>query len=1236
MLFESNQRSGIEAWVCGAGGTAFAIISAASMCAMYLELSCTDGLQPNPLSDQFLDKHARVQDEPQPLDQQDVRADEIRYLKKRLATFTQLIAYDAGIYLGPPNSVLAAQRSLQNGATSLGVDLSLTQDDKLVGAHSSTEWIANSGFPKRAQDLMDVRFEQAELSPTCETFEQFFLSIGVPSSELVGLQACECQRINTVEDFFDAFPGIPIIFDLKASSWELQRRQVTILHELLYRKYPERRADDTLTSLRVFAFPNQTNPADYFEDWFGSSTLPFTFSLGVPAPGGGGKRNNIETLSRILTTSTASQNGKLQIFLTPSELAASSRFFKFVGQVDIICDLAVHELDGEADAIHISRYRDLHSWQSDLQYCVEFGVAAVHTSRIDLVLKTLIKWSVRAKEISPAGPAASLSNPLAEKMMPKAFWPDAHGRCVFAERGSDPGPSLVLLSQSDASHQTQRFSVGPEVANRSMWMRCAGKFATALLVLRLVEIGKLPGLDEPIVEFLQLQKVENHSVLQRLTLRHVMAGVGGLPYWHWTPDWVKTRIMPASRICEEALRKVSPAFVLGSRFQYSNMQWAIVERAVEVATGWGFPDAARRYLFDPLGISNLTYYQSETLPACSQSVSTRVYDINLRAGIGLCSIAADMFLLGEAARTVGFLSIRGVQEVVMDQLRHRFPAAIPSFLNNAPATDFAANGIEWSGRGFAGYYWADEWLVGYGGPEGFWGQKVLLRVKNGLGSGPLLVQWVSTPHSNKSAKDFAKSVFDLFTAAPDRFGSSLPDCQTGAGISDSIAIRNVAAEVSNSSYKTRAEEDALVPECMYARRTLEPLGDHPVCNRQHLRGDSQSSDYQTMAEWAETTIDVIGLRAEPHNVKEFQLSAQMLNEGLSKTCRLEGWLKELVKWPIDKPWIETENQPSSRVRDVYEYARCGNGLGAACDRDVKHVTEACNRLAAASIAWKMRSGLTKEYPDVPSMFDIVRQHHYWMEVYYGKNRLAPRPHLLTQPKRKGQEYCYMFPKPSNTLCRGGLAQYHALASELEDLLPGGRNLWHHEFALSRDFTAYRPLPSLAGFDMNAIANERKILIVAGANGFFRAPKVLMDMYRPYFEFDRVVLFEPDSQGMNVPSHYNASGNVEWVQGFVKVASCDASDLITYLSHNVSPDDFVVVVFDVDDEHAGASHGATMEWGWLATLVNHDLRLIDELYIELHTYKPEVGWHHDRHSAWEQYDVMHQLRYVCGVAVHAWP
>lgn len=99
----------------------------------------------------------------------------------------------------------------------------------------------------------------------------------------------------------------------------------------------------------------------------------------------------------------------------------------------------------------------------------------------------------------------------------------------------------------------------------------------------------------------------------------------------------------------------------------------------------------------------------------------------------------------------------------MDQLRHRFPAAIPSFLNNFPAADFAAKGIQWSGRSFAGYYWADKWLVGYGGSVGFWGQKFLLRVKNGLGSGPLLVQWVSAQHSGKSAQEFAKSIFDAFT-----------------------------------------------------------------------------------------------------------------------------------------------------------------------------------------------------------------------------------------------------------------------------------------------------------------------------------------------------------------------------------------------------------------------------------------------------------------------------------------
>ena len=62
----------------------------------------------------------------------------------------------------------------------------------------------------------------------------------------------------------------------------------------------------------------------------------------------------------------------------------------------------------------------------------------------------------------------------------------------------------------------------------------------------------------------------------------------------------------------------------------------------------------------------------------------------------------------------------------------------------------------------------------------------------------------------------------------------------------------------------------------------------------------------------------------------------------------------------------------------------------------------------------------------------------------------------------------------------------------------------------------------------------------------------------------------------------------------------------------------------------------MEWGFLADLVSQKRALVDELFIELHMYKPEIGWSFERHSSQEQFDVLFQLRNNCGFAVHAWP
>jgi hypothetical protein len=62
----------------------------------------------------------------------------------------------------------------------------------------------------------------------------------------------------------------------------------------------------------------------------------------------------------------------------------------------------------------------------------------------------------------------------------------------------------------------------------------------------------------------------------------------------------------------------------------------------------------------------------------------------------------------------------------------------------------------------------------------------------------------------------------------------------------------------------------------------------------------------------------------------------------------------------------------------------------------------------------------------------------------------------------------------------------------------------------------------------------------------------------------------------------------------------------------------------------------MDWGFLSYLIHSkELELIDELFIELHFYNPDLGLKHQSHTMQQQFDVLRQLR-ECGLPIHAWP
>ena len=92
--------------------------------------------------------------------------------------------------------------------------------------------------------------------------------------------------------------------------------------------------------------------------------------------------------------------------------------------------------------------------------------------------------------------------------------------------------TLMIISQVTTEKPVRYLSSAGKLDSGSVWTRCGGKLASTLFVMRLVELKLLPGLDQPIVEFLKLSGKwfpdwKQHPVMKKLTLRHLMASVGG-------------------------------------------------------------------------------------------------------------------------------------------------------------------------------------------------------------------------------------------------------------------------------------------------------------------------------------------------------------------------------------------------------------------------------------------------------------------------------------------------------------------------------------------------------------------------------------------------------------------------------------------------------------------------------------------------------------------------------------
>jgi hypothetical protein len=163
--------------------------------------------------------------------------------------------------------------------------------------------------------------------------------------------------------------------------------------------------------------------------------------------------------------------------------------------------------------------------------------------------------------------------------------------------------------------------------------------------------------------------------------------------------------------------------------------------------------------------------------------------------------------------------------------------------------------------------------------------------------------------------------------------------------------------------------------------------------------------------------------------------------------------------------------------------------------------------------------------------------------------------------------------------------WKSYSTKLEPVYTSLRNWMFTECSNLIDFGPYRPLVafnevhekllpiSSESISLKSSENkmksstnpkQRRILIDIGANGFFASPKFLIDSYAVYLPFTDVIMVEPEPHfSATIPPVYSKRYNISFLPIYAEVATGSKTDMIQLLPTLVTPEDFVVLKFDVD-------------------------------------------------------------------------
>jgi CubicO group peptidase (beta-lactamase class C family) len=180
----------------------------------------------------------------------------------------------------------------------------------------------------------------------------------------------------------------------------------------------------------------------------------------------------------------------------------------------------------------------------------------------------------------------------------------------FVDKGEISGIVTLVADKDNVLHLaavgTNDIATGRKMQTDDLfWIASMSKPITATGIAILVDDGKLT-FDDPvekfIPEFADITLASGEKPSRPITLRDVLTHTSGLG------DLTKRDPHLTLADSARAIAKLHLRFQPGSRWAYSTAGIDVMGRVIEVASGMPFADFQQKRIFDPLGMTNTTFW----------------------------------------------------------------------------------------------------------------------------------------------------------------------------------------------------------------------------------------------------------------------------------------------------------------------------------------------------------------------------------------------------------------------------------------------------------------------------------------------------------------------------------------------------------------------------------------------------------------------------------------------------